>query len=126
LRERGKGEPIRTKGQTLWYSRCSIIPLQYVLENKRYRKRWEETYKRSGEWDVGDGKEKVIYRTVGCVRKGEKKKVGEEGKREEEGKHSEGERSSKRRREMRWEKVEREGREMGKWEGKGQGEQYRK
>jgi hypothetical protein len=28
LRERGWGEPIRTKGQTLWYSRYNITPLR--------------------------------------------------------------------------------------------------
>ncbi len=28
LRERGRGEPVRTKEQTLWYSRYSIIPLR--------------------------------------------------------------------------------------------------
>ncbi len=33
LRERGRGEPIRTEGQTLWYSRYTIILLYCVLTN---------------------------------------------------------------------------------------------
>ncbi len=30
MRERGRGEPIRTKGHTLWYSRHSIIPVRHT------------------------------------------------------------------------------------------------
>ncbi len=31
--ERGQGEPIRTKGHTLWYSRYSIIPLRVLVSH---------------------------------------------------------------------------------------------
>ncbi len=34
LRERGRGEPIRTKEQTLWDSRYSIIPLRLEANNE--------------------------------------------------------------------------------------------
>ncbi len=33
LRERRRGEPIRTKVKTLWYFRYSIIPLRFILSN---------------------------------------------------------------------------------------------
>ncbi len=54
LWERGRGELIRTKGQTLWYSRYSIIPLRVAPCGRSGGPHWRlavSPYSRIVSWD---------------------------------------------------------------------------